>query len=342
MHPARRAHTRQEDHPQQETQQAPRRLVGNQAVRSRQRECAERQAPHKRHAPLRQQPPGRRQQGDQPTDRGQGQDHAFAPPPPVRGPGADQDSQVVIPGLQVRRFACGSTEPRQIRQDGVQRSTRIGKEGREQQPRHHPRRSDGREQMTRPKASGGGRDRFAQQTSPDRGQGHSGDRGGEGQHAGLLRRLHQPHRGPGCQCPPQFSAGPISPGGGEHGQREKHQQRFMDVIAAVEHQGGGECQHQAGRRRGGFAQSITQPPHQQHESGAKHGGHHAKRPLVGVPEVLRPTPDRRQRGNHQRRSMELVGVVRVGSRNPEAPKSGRLDRLVGMHRAIVQQRQTQG
>ena len=155
--------------------------------------------------------------------------------------------------------------------------------------------------------------------------------------------MHQAQTDAREQSPTDIPTSPVTPPGGEREEGEEDQQHFVNVILAVEDHRRGDGRKDGRPNRGVPAEPIGDERQQQNEPQSERHGDQPQFDLGEMSEVRRARQPRDgQRGVEERRSVMFVRIVLIPAVGPKLAELDAVDRLVIMHRALVQERTAQG
>ncbi len=278
----------EEDHPVQESQQAPRGLVRNRGVEDEHQkrvEPQEAQDPRVRPRDALRGPAGRAPGGREDEDEGLGPHGGSA------GGEMDEQAQVVVPGVEVPGGGTGPIQVDPVGPHRVHDAWGVGQERGEEQRRHEGRRE---ERQQRVPASHDTPDRRTGLPAPavdEQCQRERQQHGTQREGCGLLRGVHQSR----ARARQESRAGarlPQIPAGREQRtEAEEDERDLVDVVPAVEDHGRRDRGQQGRDRSAGNPQEGTRPEVGGDESHPERGGNGPQGHLVDrdvPPRALEP------------------------------------------------------
>ena len=322
----RRADPGQQDHAEIKIQQAPRRLVRNCGVDRRENDRVEREESQQRRflSDNRNSCADDRQQQDQP----------FAPGRTSCRMKPREAFEIKTPRMNMRRMSARALEPRQVGARRIQQAGQVGEEGTEQQqPEEESRRRGQRGVFPVPESEQASDPGTLGQRPPDRDDSRESHRG-EREDERFLGRKHQPHSCARQHGPAGQSRLRVTPARAQSQCGEKHQQHFVDEIAAVKNHGRGNGNEERGPGQRVAAQTIREKEEQKNQRDSERNRCQTQRGVIEFAGVARPAqPQERERGVMECRPMIFVRIVSVAAVLPQFADFDGIDRLVVVERA---------
>ena len=153
--------------------------------------------------------------------------------------------------------------------------------------------------------------------------------------------MHQSQAQTGNQCPSNLACSPVTPSRRNGKKTEEDQQHLVDIVTTVKNEGRRHCGEKRRPDRSGLAQAVRDERKQQDEPDPKQHRENTQTNLGEVIEIWTGgQPSERPGRISERRPMELVWIVFIAPLFPKLAELDGIDRLIIVHRPLVQPRAT--